>query len=155
MKLFAARITTVGSAVSLVKIAAALGSSCGERLRRGDCKIPAPPRARSRRHGLILFPSIISAIRCRNTLALASAQEVARLEGHKESTHALAFSPDGAYLALCSGGLQSTKHRTIRVWDLAAGHEMRRFEGHRGTVSVVALTRDRRSVVSGSEDATA
>jgi hypothetical protein len=80
---------------------------------------------------------------------------VARLEGHEESTHDLAFSPDGAYLASCSGGLQSTKDRTIRVWDLAAGRELRRFEGHRGAVSVVAFTRDGRSVVSGSEDATA
>jgi WD40 repeat protein len=86
---------------------------------------------------------------------LASGQEVARLEGHEESTHDLAFSPDGAYLASCSGGLQSTKDRTIRVWDLAAGRELWRFEGHRGAVSVVAFTRDGRSVVSGSEDATA
>jgi WD40 repeat protein len=121
------------------------GSSFGERLRRGHGEIPDPPRARSRRRGLILFPSIISAIPV----------WVARLEGHEESTHDLAFSPDGAYLASCSGGLQSTKDRTIRVWDLAAGRELRRFEGHRGAVSVVAFTRDGRSVVSGSEDATA
>ena len=44
---------------------------------------------------------------------------------------------------------------TVRIWDLATGREVRRFEGHRGAVNAVAFTPDGRSVVSGSEDATA
>ena len=39
--------------------------------------------------------------------------------------------------------------------DLAAGRELRRLEGHRSAVKAVAFTPDGRSIVSGSEDATA
>ena len=45
--------------------------------------------------------------------------------------------------------------RRSAIWDLATGRELRRFEGHRGAVNAVAFTPDGRSVVSGSEDATA
>jgi hypothetical protein len=44
---------------------------------------------------------------------------------------------------------------TVRVLDLATGREVRRFDGHRGSVKAIAFTPDGRSVVSGSEDATA
>ena len=86
---------------------------------------------------------------------LASGKEVATLEGHEESTHGLAFSPDGKLLASCSGGSQIINDQTVRVWDLTTGRELRRLEGHCGTVNAVAFAHDGRSVVSGSEDATA
>ncbi len=86
---------------------------------------------------------------------LASGQEVATLEGHKESTRGLAFSPDGRLLASCSGGYRSSNDQTVRIWDVATGRELRRFQGHLGAVNAVAFTPDGRSVVSASEDATA
>jgi WD40 repeat protein len=86
---------------------------------------------------------------------LASGKEVATLEGHEESTHGLAFSPDGKLLASCSGSSQTINDQTVRVWDLTTGRELRRFEGHCGAVNAVAFAPDGRSVVSGSEDATA
>jgi RNA polymerase sigma factor (sigma-70 family) len=85
---------------------------------------------------------------------LASGQEVATLEGHKESTRGLAFSPDGRLLASCSGGYWSSNDETVRIWDVATGRELRRFHGHLGAVNEVAFTPDGRSVVSGSDDAT-
>ena len=85
---------------------------------------------------------------------LASGQEVATLEGHKESTRGLAFSPDGRLLASCSGGNRSSNDQTVRIWDVATGRELRRFHGHLGAVNAVAFTPDGRSVVSGSDDAT-
>ena len=85
---------------------------------------------------------------------LASGQEVATLEGHKESTRGLAFSPDGRLLASCSGGYRSSNDQTVRIWDVATGRELRRFQGHLGAVNAVAFTPDGRSVVSGSDDAT-
>ena len=85
---------------------------------------------------------------------LASGQEVATLEGHKESTRGLAFSPDGRLLASCSGGNWSSNDQTVRIWDVATGRELRRFHGHLGAVNAVAFTPDGRSVVSGSDDAT-
>jgi len=44
--------------------------------------------------------------------------------------------------------------RTIRLWDLADGTEVRRFEGHEGTVGRVLFSPDGRSLVSGSRDKT-
>jgi RNA polymerase sigma factor (sigma-70 family) len=85
---------------------------------------------------------------------LASGQKVATLEGHKESTRGLAFSPDGRWLASCSGGYRTSNDQTVRVWDVATGREVCRFEGHLGAVNAVAFTPDGRSVVSGSDDAT-
>jgi hypothetical protein len=85
---------------------------------------------------------------------LASGQEVATLEGHNESTRGLAFSPDGRWLASCSGAYRTSNDQTVRVWDPATGREVRRFEGHFGAVNEVAFTPDGRSVVSGSDDAT-
>ena len=43
----------------------------------------------------------------------------------------------------------------MQIWDLAAGRELRRLEGHRSAVNAVAFTPDGRSIVSGSEDGTA
>jgi WD40 repeat protein len=43
---------------------------------------------------------------------------------------------------------------TIKVWELASGHELRTLTGHWGWVSSVAVTPNGRNVVSGSEDKT-
>ena len=86
---------------------------------------------------------------------LASGQEVATMEGHKESTRGLAFSPDSRLLASCSGGNFSSNDQTVRIWELATGRELRRFDGHLGAVNAVAFTPEGRSVVSGGDDATA
>jgi WD40 repeat protein len=65
------------------------------------------------------------------------------------------FSPDGQFLASASDERGPTHGFAIRVWDLATGRELRRFEGHLGKVKTIAFTPDGRSVVSGSEDANA
>ncbi len=85
---------------------------------------------------------------------LASGEAVATLEGHRESTRGLAFSPDSRWLASCSGGNASRDDQTVRIWDVATGRELRRFHGHLGAVNEVAFTPDGRSVVSGSADST-
>jgi WD40 repeat protein len=84
---------------------------------------------------------------------LASGQEVATLEIHGKSLLRI-FSPNGRFLATADGD-RTTHHSTIRVWDLATVRELRRFDGHLGRVNALAFTPDGRSLVSGSEDATA
>ncbi len=94
---------------------------------------------------------------------LASGKEVATLPGHDGAISELAFSPNGRLLASHYGESMSTRDidlpylrdQMIRILDLSTGRELRRLDGHRGTVNVVAFAPDGRSIVSGSTDATA
>lgn len=44
--------------------------------------------------------------------------------------------------------------RTVRIWDVSTGRELRRFIGHTGLVNSVAWSPDARQVVSASRDGT-
>jgi mono/diheme cytochrome c family protein len=68
--------------------------------------------------------------------------------GHIGSVLAIALTPDGTQAV--SGG----DDRTIRLWDVASGRELRRFEGHSGEVTTLAFTPDGKRLVSGSGDRT-
>jgi WD40 repeat protein len=63
---------------------------------------------------------------------------------HDFEPSALAFSPDGHYLAV-GGGL----HRAVMVWDLRNGHLVRRLEDEKGGVTSLAWSRDGRRLVAG------
>jgi WD40 repeat protein len=60
----------------------------------------------------------------------------------------VAISPDGR-LAL-SGG----EDRTLRLWDLEKGKELRSFTGHASKVTCVTFSPDGRQALSGSHDRT-
>jgi len=61
----------------------------------------------------------------------------------------LAFSPDGRWLL--TGG----EDRSVRVWDAISGREVRRFDGHLGSVEQVAFTPDGASALSVGDDGAA
>ncbi len=60
----------------------------------------------------------------------------------------MAFTPDGR--RLLTGG----EDRTLRLWDVASGKELRRFVGHTHRVWSVACSPDGRYALSGSFDRT-
>ena len=46
--------------------------------------------------------------------------------------------------------LSGSRDRTLRLWDLETGAELRRFEGHEDWVTSVAVLADGRRALSGS-----
>jgi len=70
------------------------------------------------------------------------------LEGHAQTVRSVAFSPDGRYLA--SGSLDAT----VKLWEVAEGHEARTLAGHRDMVTSVAFSPNGRYLASGGIDET-
>jgi mono/diheme cytochrome c family protein len=65
--------------------------------------------------------------------------------GHTEAVLCLAFAPDGRR------AVSGSQDKTLRLWDVASGKELRRFEGHTDAVTCVAFMPDSR-LLSGSRD---
>jgi WD40 repeat protein len=79
--------------------------------------------------------------------AVAADRRIAAAEPAGPTT--LAFSPDGR--ALVARGPDNA----ARVWDVTAGKEVGRLQGHEGRVETVAFAPDGRAVATGSADTTA
>ena len=69
------------------------------------------------------------------------------LEPRSGVTQAVAFSPDGGFVA--------TAGHVIDLWSVKTGKLMKRLEGHESVVLSIAFSPDGRSLVSGSWDDTA
>ena len=66
-----------------------------------------------------------------------------------KTTTSVSFSPDGQY------GLSSSGDKTIKLWDLESGAEVRTFIGHTSWVSNAVFSPDGKRIFSGSMDNTA
>jgi WD40 repeat protein/uncharacterized caspase-like protein len=66
--------------------------------------------------------------------------------GHSQKVSSVAYSPDNHLLA--SGSVD----RSIGIWDVASGRELRRLTGHANWVNCVAFSPDGKLLASGSND---
>jgi hypothetical protein len=89
-------------------------------------------------------PEVIKALQ----EALAHQTEQNRLIGHQDWVWSVALSRDGKTL------VSGSRDKTIKVWDLATGKELRTLKGHQDLVRSVALSSDGKTLVSGSGDKT-
>jgi WD40 repeat protein len=80
--------------------------------------------------------------------AVAGARVVATYEGHSERILALAWSPDGKYLA--SAG----EDRTVLIWEIATGRSVHRYGGHLAPITALAWSPDGKYLASAGEDRT-
>src|SRR5205807_2514656 len=64
-------------------------------------------------------------------------------QGHAAAVWSLAFSPDGTLLASAS------TDRTVKVWDVAGGHNRATLRGHESLVLAVAFSPDGKALASG------
>ena len=62
--------------------------------------------------------------------------------------HSVAISNDSRYL------VSGSNDKTVRLWDVATGKEIKQFLGHTESVNSVAISKDSRYLVSGSIDKT-
>ena len=69
-----------------------------------------------------------------------------RLQGNRETVQAVVFAPDGR--ALASAG----NDRQIRIWDPAAGKELRRWSCGESALFCLAFSPDGRMLASGDWD---
>lgn len=68
--------------------------------------------------------------------------------GHAGFVMSVAITPDEKYI------VSGSQDRTIKLWDIQSGKELRSFEGHTSYVSSVAITPDGKHIVSGGSDNT-
>jgi len=80
---------------------------------------------------------------------LASPSRVVRiLSGHTDWVRSVAFAPDGRLLA------SGSDDKTIKLWEVATGWELRTLSGHTDWVHAVAFAPDGQLLASGSRDKT-
>ncbi|MGD8462334.1 MAG: BTAD domain-containing putative transcriptional regulator [Anaerolineae bacterium] len=73
-------------------------------------------------------------------------------DGVTVNPNSVALSPDGKYALVASGdAFGDTNARSLVLWDLETGQEVRRFEGHRSILRSAALSPDGRMALSGSQ----
>jgi RNA polymerase sigma factor (sigma-70 family) len=72
---------------------------------------------------------------------------------HPADTGAAVFSPDGKTLAVAWGG-EADKPGRITLWNVGAGKEIGRLEGHKSWVFALAFAPDGKTLASGGYDRT-
>jgi WD40 repeat protein len=80
--------------------------------------------------------------------------ELRRLAGHSVVARAVAFSPDGAFLASGDGEVGRGDAGEVRLWNIATGQCVRVLQGHTEPVHALAFSPDGSRLVSSGADHT-
>jgi WD40 repeat protein len=112
----------------------------------------------TRRNRLILNFLPLVALLAAGTLAASSMSsaspgadavvppELVLQTGHASRVNCAVFSPDGRWLA------SGSADKTIKIWDVANGRELRTLTGHANWITSLAVSHDGKWLASGSND---
>jgi WD40 repeat protein/uncharacterized caspase-like protein len=103
--------------------------------------------SRQENRGLELPPGSARSSR-EASLPSSAKPELVIQAGHTKPINAVAFVPDGRWLA--SGG----KDDTIKIWDTSTGYVLRTLYGHSSNVNALAVSADGKYLASASGDMT-
>ncbi|GHO53552.1 hypothetical protein KSB_20270 [Ktedonobacter robiniae] len=107
--------------------------------------------ASASRNGLVRITKLVggpSKITSYSEFSVVGGDDVLTYAGHKGSVHAVAWSPNGRYLASASADI------TVQVWDATNGKTIVRYREHRNVVTCVAWSPDGTRLASASSDGT-
>lgn len=76
----------------------------------------------------------------------ASSVDGLPFSGHQGSIRCVTVAPDGRWAA------SGSDDKSVRLWDMARGRELRRFNGHTDQVIALSFSADGRQVASGGDD---
>jgi dipeptidyl aminopeptidase/acylaminoacyl peptidase len=85
-------------------------------------------------------------------MSLDDRKWIATLDGHADLVRAVAFSPDGRWLAV--GGGPSGRFGEIKIWDVQRPKPklLSTIQGHRDTILAIAFSPDGKTIASASYD---
>lgn len=85
-------------------------------------------------------------------MSLPDRKWIATLDGHADLVRALAFSPDGKWLAVAGG--PSGRFGEIKIWDVKGTKPklVNTIQGHRDTILAIAFAPDGATIASASYD---
>jgi WD40 repeat protein len=80
---------------------------------------------------------------------------IQRISGYEDLITKLAFSPDGSFIAVAGGIIESVSTPApVQVWRIADGQLIANFEGHRSGILGLDFLPDGKTIISGSGDTT-
>ena len=92
-------------------------------------------RFKSLLRSLAVWLGIVAILSINSAAAFASEKpEIFVQMGHTHNVTSVAFSPDGKY------ALSGSIDKTIKLWDVATGREIRTFSGSTARVTSIAVT---------------
>src|ERR1041385_586137 len=82
------------------------------------------------------------------SIANAQSFETILQQGHELAVVSVATSPDSNYVATGS------RDKSVKLWQLSTGREVRSFLGHDFSITALGFTSDGKTLVTGSNDKT-